>query len=140
MKILTYIWISAVILLGVSCSSCKNSNKSSETGVEKEILNPYDALAKSKKLPRGSVLVNLEYEKEEFNSASEYLNVQVTKVLRRGQEAPVISNDEKISIGFTVKQKDSLRNINNDSEVLIKVSRDGKNNTDKQIWQIISIK
>lgn len=140
MKIWTYITIIAVVILGVSCSSCKSSKKSSKTSSEREILNPYAALSKSKKLPRGAVLVKLKYNQDELNFESNSFNAKVTEILRRGQQAPIISIDEKLNIEIENEQKELIKNLDDNSEVLIKVLPGGKNTEDKNIWQIISIK
>lgn len=139
MKIWTYITIIALVILGVSCSSCKSSKDSSETSSEKEILDPYAALSKSKKLPRGAVLVKLKYSQDELNYESKSFNAEVIEILRRGQQAPIISIDEKLNIEFDDEQRELIKNIDNDSEVLIKVLPGGKNTESKNIWQIISI-
>ena len=137
MNFFTYISLMTVLILGVSCSSCKNSKNSSEAAVEEEVLDPNAVLAKKKKLPPGTVLVNLKFDQSEFDTASEQMNFQVTKVLRRGQESPIISNDEKLRIEVSSEQKNLIKSLNEKSEVLLKIMRKDKNNNHQQLWQII---
>jgi hypothetical protein len=129
----------ALIFLLISCSSCKNTEHEESAEMEKTNIDKKFLLANNQKLPMGALQIQASVEDKEIEKDSEYFDAVITKIIRRGQGAPVVNVNDKVKIKFSMNQKVSVTQFDEETKLIIKKVPSGRDVESETIWQLISV-